>query len=64
MCKTCWISFMPFNSPCTYNELPWQITFWLKGESTLHPLDIVVTKTKKLHLVFLSTCGHHIWVCS
>jgi hypothetical protein len=64
MCITCWTIFMPLNSPCTYYELRWQITFWLKDESTLHPLKIVVTKTKKLHLGFFSTCGHHIWVRS
>jgi hypothetical protein len=44
-----------------FYELPLQITFWLKGEGTLHPLKIVVTKTKKLHFFsFFSTCGHHI----
>ncbi len=33
---------------------------WFKGETTLRPSKIVVTKTKKLHLVFLGTCGDHI----
>jgi hypothetical protein len=56
MCTTCWTIFMHLNSPCTYYELPWQITFWLKGETTLHPLKIVVTKTKNLHFFF-----QHMW---
>jgi hypothetical protein len=32
----------------------------LKGENTLHPPKIVVTKTKILHLIFFCKCGHHI----
>ncbi len=38
---------------------------WYEAENTLHPQKLV-TKTKKLHLVFLGTCGHHIldYFCS
>ncbi len=36
------------------------------GESTLHPLKIVIIEREILHLVFLNTCGHHIlhYFCS
>jgi len=37
-----------------------------KGESTLHPQNIVVTNIEILHLVFLGTREHHIldYFCS
>ncbi len=42
------------------NWSPWKLICWKKGESTLCPLKIVVTKIKILHLVFLGTYRHHI----
>jgi len=37
-----------------------------KGENTLCPSKIIITKTKNLHLIFLGTYGHHIldYFCS
>jgi len=37
-----------------------QNKFQKLGEGTLCPPQIVVTNTKILHLVFVSTCEHHI----
>ncbi len=46
-----------YNKDIKYLE---QCKFLELGESTPRPLKIVVTNRKKLHLVFLGTCGHHI----